>query len=246
MRTGSGLHILAAFDDDLADLRKLVSEMGLRLKAMSRLLRQAIESRNLDKAALARDEDQTVDATCRQIEQQTVLFILKHQPVASDLRLVIACIRIASDLERIGDLISNSANYLFDMEKTIKSRSLIQSLLRMIDYADGQVEKALRSFHSDNEDDALGVWLADNALDDMYNSLFRELLTYMIEKPNLISDLTHLMFIAKNVERIGDHATNIAELVRYVPTGKHFAQERPKSDNENTRQSLRQHKRRKP
>jgi phosphate transport system protein len=151
--------------------------------------------------------------------------------MASDLREVIAAIKITSDLERIGDLAKNIAKRTLVIQGDFETPPrLIQGIVRMGRLAQGQLKSVLDSCSDRNAQLAVQVWRGDEEIDEMYNSIFRELLTYMMEDPRMIGVCTHLLFIAKNIERIGDHATNVAETVYYVVTGEILMDGRPKGD----------------
>ena len=152
-----------------------------------------------------------------------------RQPMADDLRRVIGAIKIASDLERIGDLSKNIAKRALVLNRSEPMR-ITQGLAGMGRQALSQVVQVLDAYSAQDSAKARSVRMRDEAIDEMYNSLFRELLTYMMEDPRTIGLCTHLLFVAKNLERIGDHATNIAETVVYAIEGRYMTEERPKSD----------------
>jgi phosphate transport system protein len=151
--------------------------------------------------------------------------------MAQDLREIMASIHIANDLERVGDLAKNTAKRVVAIGGELQPKKLVHGVEHLSELALEQLKNVLDAYASRDLEAALGVWRRDNEIDVLYTSLFRELLTYMMEDPRNISLCTHLLFCAKNIERIGDHATNIAETLNYVITGKAMAEERPKKDN---------------
>jgi phosphate transport system protein len=186
-----------------------------------------------DHAGLARGviaDDPRLDDLQRLIEERGILTIARRQPLAVDLREVIAALRIASDLERAGDLAKNVAKRVIATTGQSQPKSAVMGIQRMSDLALAQLHDVLDAYAANDVEGALAVWRRDGAIDAMNNSLFRELLTYMMEDPRSISFCTHLLFCAKNVERIGDHTTNIAETIHYLVKGEPLAAERPKDD----------------
>jgi len=169
------------------------------------------------------------------IEENAIELIALRQPMALDLREAMTAIKIASDLERIGDLAKNiSKRSLVIFQDYETPNRLVQGLSRMGKLALGQLKLVLDAYTNRDVDMANRVWVSDEEIDEMYNSVFRELLTYMMEDPRTIGMCTHLLFVAKNIERIGDHATNIAETVGYLVTGDRMVGERPKGDKTST------------
>ncbi|OZA80122.1 MAG: phosphate transport system regulatory protein PhoU, partial [Azorhizobium sp. 39-67-5] len=171
-----------------------------------------------------------VDQIHREIEEKSILVIAKRQPVASDLRELVAAIRIASDLERIGDLAKNVSKRVLAIEGEYHPQKLVRGVEHMSELVLEQLKMVLDAYAGKDPAKAIDVWRQDSGVDTMYTSLFRELLTYMMEDPRNISVCTHLLFCAKNIERIGDHATNIAETVFYMVEGQIISDERPKAD----------------
>lgn len=224
MATSSG-HTLKAFDEDLDRLRALISEMGGLAEHAIRESMRCLVQRDLDGAARIVEDDKKLDALEIETEQRAVQLIALRAPMATDLRDVVAALKISSVVERIGDYAKNIAKrvpLLYDRD--IEPVSLMPEMAKI---ATGMVHEVLSAFVHRDADAALRVIERDKAVDDFYNSIFRTLLTYMMENPNNIGQSAHLLFIAKNVERVGDHATNIAEMVYYAATGKHIT-ERPK------------------
>jgi phosphate transport system protein len=223
-------HIVAAFDADLGELRRGIAEMG---GIAEKMLGDATSALVRDHAELARSviaEDPRLDDLQRSIEERGILTIARRQPLAVDLREVIAALRIASDLERAGDLAKNVAKRVIATTGQSQPRRAVMGVQRMSDLALGQLHDVLDAYAGNDVEAAVAVWRRDGAIDAMNNSLFRELLTYMMEDPRSISYCTHLLFCAKNIERIGDHTTNVAETIHYLVTGEPLAGERPKDD----------------
>ena len=223
-------HIVSAFDADLGELRRGIAEMG---GIAEKMLSDATSALVRDHAGLARSviaEDPRLDDLQRLIEERGILTIARRQPLAVDLREVIAALRIASDLERAGDLAKNVAKRVIATTGQSQPKRAVMGVQRMSDLALAQLHDVLDAYAANDVEGALAVWRRDGAIDAMNNSLFRELLTYMMEDPRSISYCTHLMFCAKNIERIGDHTTNVAETIHYLVLGEPLAAERPKDD----------------
>lgn len=222
-------HIVKAFDDELANLKTQIAQMGgLAEQELDQAI-EAITRRDTVLADRVIASDAKVDALELAIEERAILVIAKRAPVATDLREIMVAIRIAADLERIGDFAKNIAKRTHAMNEDYP-RSVIVGLTRMGKLALAQLQDVLDAYVQRNADKALEVWRKDEELDALYNSIFRELLTYMMEDPRTIGLCTHLLFGAKNIERIGDHCTNIAENVWYLIHGRQLAEERPKKD----------------
>lgn len=226
-------HIVSGFDTDLGELRRGIAEMG---GIAEKMLGDATLALVREDAVLAHSViavDPRLDDLQRAIEERAVLTIARRQPLAVDLREVIAALRIASDLERAGDLAKNVAKRVIATAGTVHPKSVLAGVQHMSDLALAQLHDVLDAFAVDDVEGALEVWRRDGAIDALNNSLFRELLTYMMEDPRSISFCTHLLFCAKNIERIGDHTTNIAETIHYLVTGEALSGERPKDDRSN-------------
>jgi phosphate transport system protein len=222
-------HIVRAYDEELASLKTMLAQMGGLAEEQ---LDQAIDALIRRDAALADKviaADTGIDVLERQVEEKAILLIAKRQPMARDLREIMVAIRVSSDLERIGDLAKNTAKRTHAISEA-PPRKLITGLTRMGRLAQEELKNILDAYAQDDAEKAMAVWRSDEDLDALYNSIFRELLTYMMEDPRNIGLCTHLLFGAKNLERIGDHATNIAENIHYLVTGKTIAEERPKKD----------------
>jgi phosphate transport system protein len=223
-------HILRVFDAELQELANKVAEMGgLSEKQIADSL-DALAKRDVELARRVVQTDASIDALHREIEEKAVLTIARRQPMAVDLREIVAAIRISNDLERIGDLAKNIAKRVVALEGEFHPQKLIRGLDHMTSLVLSQLKRVLDSYASRDLEMALAVWRGDEAIDAMCTSIFRELLTYMMEDPRNISFCIHLMFCAKNIERMGDHATNIAETVYYMLEGRTIAEARPKGD----------------
>ncbi|HUJ03146.1 MAG TPA: phosphate signaling complex protein PhoU [Rhizomicrobium sp.] len=222
-------HIVKAFTEQLEALATSVAQMGGLAEAQLADAIDAIAKRDTALAESTIAGDPRIDQLQQQIEDQSLKLLALRQPMAVDLRETLAAIKIASELERIGDLAKNIAKRALVLNREPPIR-LTQSLARMGRVALSQLKLVLDSYSDRDAAGAETVWKNDGEIDELYNSLFRELLTYMMEDPRTIGLCTHLLFVAKNIERTGDHATNIAETVYLMVTGKHLAMERPKAD----------------
>ncbi|MEC9461605.1 MAG: phosphate signaling complex protein PhoU [Pseudomonadota bacterium] len=223
-------HIYSAFDDELKFLMRRISEMGgLAEQMVADSVRALVNS----DAALAQkviSDDVVMDAMEREIGDKAVVTIAKRQPVASDLREIIGALRIAADLERVGDLGKSNSKRVVAIQATGVPRKLARGLEHLSDLALAQLKEVLDVYTTRSAEKAKSIRDRDEEIDAIYTSLFRELLTYMMEDPRNITSCTHLLFCAKNIERIGDHATNIAETIYYMTTGAQPEGERPKED----------------
>ena len=223
-------HMVHSFDVELNTLRRSIAEMG---GTAERMLVEATSALVRDDAALAQTviaADRRLDDLQRDIEERAVLTIARRQPLAVDLREIVSALRIAGDLERAGDLAKNTAKRVIAMTGNMHPKRVVLGVQHMSDLALGQLKDVLDAYAGNDTALAVAVWTRDGAIDALNNSLFRELLTYMMEDPRSISFCTHLLFCAKNIERIGDHTTNIAETIHYLVTGEPLAAERPKDD----------------
>jgi phosphate transport system protein len=224
-------HTAKAFDVDLQEITRLVAEMGGLAEKQIADAVDALARRDVERARRVIAADATVDSLQREIEQKAVLTIARRQPMAVDLREIVSALRVANDLERIGDLAKNIAKRVASITGDFHPQKLIRGVEHMSAMVLGQLKQVLDSHAGHDLEKALAVWKGDEEIDAMCTSLFRELLTYMMEDPRTITLCTHLLFCAKNVERIGDHATNIAETLHYLITGHTLTDERPKKDN---------------
>jgi phosphate transport system protein len=218
----SSQHIVTSFEDDLQGLSRSIAEMGGRAEDIVERSIAALLRSDPDLAHDVIDADKRVDQMHRQIEDTAVILIARRQPLAQDLRETIAAIRIANDLERIGDLGKNIAKRALAIQKESFSQTVRVGVEHLAELGLRQVKKVLDAYATHDVEKAREVCAQDQEIDAVYTSLFRELLTYMMEDPRNITMCTHLLFCAKNIERIGDHATNIAETVFYLITGEQW------------------------
>jgi phosphate transport system protein len=226
-------HTAKAFDADLQEIARKVAEMGgLAEKEIADAV-DALAKRDTDLAQRVIAADLTTDQLQREIEEKGILTIARRQPMAIDLREIVAALRLASDLERIGDLAKNIAKRVVALNGDFPPQKLIRGVEHISDLVLEQLKDVLDAFAQRDLDKAMVVWKGDDRVDAMYTSLFREMLTYMMEDPRNITFCTHLLFCAKNIERMGDHATNIAETVYYMVQGRTLTDERPKGDTTN-------------
>ena len=223
-------HIVRSYEEELALLDKKIAHMGGLAEESLGQAFEALERRDPRLAAAVIQSDKQIDQLQKDIEEQLVTMIARRQPMANDLRQIMAGLRIASDLERIGDLAKNTAKRALAISQEPYPKPLMSGLRNMVERALRQLKDVLDAYAGRNSDLALTVWRDDEQIDAMYNSVFRELLTYMMEDPRNIGLCTHLLFGAKNIERIGDHTTNIAENVHYLVKGATIADDRPKDD----------------
>jgi phosphate transport system protein len=223
-------HIVTSFDDELNGLAQRIAEMGGLAEQGVADAVAALVGRDVEKAQRVIASDERIDKLQHDIEESAVLMIARRQPMARDLREIMAAIHIAIDLERVGDLAKNTAKRVIAIESNFGSQRLVAGVEHMAELSLTQLKEILDAFASRDLAAARNVWQRDNEIDAMYTSLFRELLTYMMEDPRNITFCTHLLFCAKNIERIGDHATNIAENLHYLITGQTLNEARPKQD----------------
>lgn len=222
-------HTVSEFDAELGDIRGAILEMGRLARGQVNGGVAALLVGHGERARELLAEDQRIDELQQEIEEKVFRIIARRQPVAHDLRQVIAAMRTANDLERIGDLGTNIAKRTLALESS-PHRRLVPGLERLRELVVRQLTGVMEAWASENASAAEAIWHADVQIDATYTSLFRELLTYMMEDPRNIGACTHLLFCAKNMERIGDHVTNIAEIIMYLVNGELPQQERPKQD----------------
>jgi phosphate transport system protein len=217
MATTAG-HTLKAFDVDLDRLRALISQMGGLAEHAIRESMRCLVQRDLEGALRIVENDKKLET-----ERRAIHILALRAPMAGDLREIVAAMKISSVVERIGDYAKNIAKRVPSLENSgaIEPLSLLPEMARI---ATEMVHDVLTAFVERDADAAVRVCARDQAVDDFYNSIFRTLLTYMMENPQNIGQSAHLLFVAKNIERIGDHATNIAEMVYYAATGQHMAE----------------------
>ena len=216
-------HTVKAFDQDIGELRGLISQMGGLAEQAIHDAMKALSRGDLALAKEVRKKDKAIDAIEAEVERLAVRVIALRAPMADDLREVVAALKIAAVVERIGDYAKNIAKRvpLIDSHGEIEPLSVLPAMATL---AAALVHDVLDAFAARDADAAVSVCERDKAVDDFYNSLFRVLVTHMMENPKTIGQVAHLLFIAKNLERVGDHATNVAEMVYYAATGTHMAE----------------------
>jgi len=223
-------HTAKAFDVDLQDLARMVAEMGGLAEKQIADSVSALARRDTVLAQRITAADVNIDALQSEIEEKSVLTIARRQPMAVDLREIVGALRLANDLERIGDLAKNIAKRVIALNSEFPPPKLIRGVERMTNLVLGQMKAVLDAYARRDDAKAMAVWRGDEEIDAVCTSVHRELLTYMMEDPRNISFCIHLLFCAKNVERMGDHATNIAETVHYIIEGRPITDARPKGD----------------
>jgi phosphate transport system protein len=223
-------HTAKAFDVDLQELTRMVAEMGGLAEKQIADAVDALARRDADRAQRTVASDPGIDALQAEIEERAVLTIARRQPMAVDLREIVGALRVSNDLERIGDLAKNIGKRVLALDGEFHPPKLIRGVEHMGALVLTQLKEVLDSYAGHDLKKAMVVWNGDEEIDAMCTSLFRELLTYMMEDPRNITFCIHLMFCAKNIERMGDHATNIAETVYYMIEGHAIADQRPKGD----------------
>ena len=227
-------HTVRAFDDDLRFLSSRIATMGGQAERMVAEAVQALVNADTELAEQVIASDAILDERQREIDEKALSVIARRQPLAQDLREIIGAIRISADLERVGDLGKNIAKRVVAATEAGRPVRLFRGLEALAELSLAQLKEILDAYGSRSIDRIDHVRNGDEQIDAMYTSLFRELLTYMMEDPRNISPCTHLLFCAKNIERIGDHATNIAEALYYIVTGEQIPFERRKEDNSHT------------
>ena len=222
-------HIIKSYDEELGRLNKMIVEMGGLAESQLAAAIDAVMKRDSDLAASVIEGDTKVDQLERELDNLAIRLLALRQPMARDLREIVVALKIGSDLERICDYAANVAKRSIALSQSPPLQP-VYALPRMARLALVLVKEVIDAFVERDTDKALAVWNRDEELDEMYASLFREFLTYMMEDPRIIGACTHLLFMAKNIERIGDHATNIAEYVYFLVHGTPLEQVRPKGD----------------
>jgi phosphate transport system protein len=222
-------HFVKSYDQELKRLRSMITQMGGIVESQVALAADAIMHRDAAAATRAVEEDPKVDALEREVESFVIRLLALRQPVAGDLRQIVAALKITGDLERIGDYAANVAKRSIVLAQFTLPYSLA-GLAHLAHLVQAQLKSIIDALGDSDADKAVEVWRSDLVVDDIYNAIFRELITYMMEDPRNITPCTHLLFIAKNLERIGDHATNIAENLYYAVKGETLPDTRPKGD----------------
>jgi len=223
-------HILKRFDEELERLNSTINEMGGLTESQFAKALTAVRDRDTAIAEEVIADDARVDALDVAVQEQTVKLLALRQPMAIDLRVVLSSIKIAAALERIADYAKNTAKRSIVLTQGSAPPSAVAGIDRLGRLVRSALKDVLDAFADDDVGKARDVWNRDEEIDQVYTGLFRELLTYMMEDPRNISFCIHLMFCAKNIERIGDHATNIAETVFYMIEGQQILDKRPKGD----------------
>jgi phosphate transport system protein len=221
-------HIVHSYDQELEELGQKIAEMGGIAEKMLSDAMDALADCDTRLAQATIDRDPRLDMLQREIEEKAILAIARRQPVAVDLREIIATIRISGDLERVGDLAKNIAKRAIRIANDVRIPRAIIGLRSMHDTAAILLKDVLDAYAQRDPERARKVWQFDSDLDSLEDSVFRDLLTFMMEDARNISFCTHLLFCSKNLERIGDHATNISETVVYLVTGETLPMDRPK------------------
>ncbi|MBD3837060.1 phosphate signaling complex protein PhoU [Brevundimonas sp.] len=222
-------HTVKAYGDELNQITAEVARMGGLAEAQVADAIDSVARRDIALARAVVERDLKLDALHRDIEKKAIRLIALRQPVASDLRKALGAIKMASDLERTGDLAKNIAKRALILAEAQPMQPLTRSIERMGRLVSNRLRDVLDAYTASEIDRAVAVWQTDDEVDEHYNALFRELLTYMMGDPRTIGACTHLLFMAKNLERIGDHATNIAETVHYEITGDEILGDRPRA-----------------
>ncbi len=223
-------HTTKAFDADLQEITRKVAEMGGMAERQIADATRALVERDTDLAEQVIATDPAIDAMQHEIEEKAILTIARRQPMAVDLREIIGAMRVCNDLERIGDHAKHIGKRVVALDLDLHPQRLIRGVDHMASLVSTQLKQVLDAYASHDLATALVVWNGDEEVDALCVSLFRELLTYMMEDPRNITFCMHLMFCAKDIERIGDHATNIAETVYYMIEGRPITDQRPKGD----------------
>ena len=222
-------HLVKSYDQELKRLQAMMAQMGGMVEEQVAHAAEAIMEHDTVMATQVVASDPQVDALEREIEQFVIRMLALRQPMASDLRHIVAALKITGDLERIGDYAANVAKRSIVLSQ-FKLPYSLAGLAHMARMVQAQLKAVIDAMANSDTEKAVEVWRSDQAVDDIYNAIFRELITYMMEDPRNITPCTHLLFIAKNLERIGDHATNVAETVYYAVKGEVLPDTRPKGD----------------
>ena len=223
-------HTVRAYEEELEALTAELSRMGGLAEVEVGDAIRAIARRDVALAQAVIGRDARLDEIEVDIERRAIRLIALRQPVADDLRRTVAALKISMNLERCGDLAKNIAKRALVIAEADPITPLTRSIERMGELVSARLKDVLDAFAARDVDRAKAVWQRDQEVDEHYDSIFRELLTYMMADPRTITSCAHLLFVAKNLERIGDHATNIAELILYEVTGEAITDQRPKID----------------
>ena len=222
-------HTVKSYDEELAHLTNIIARMGGMAEAQFSSALQSLAKRDSELASRVVAGDARIDELEQEVQQFTVRMLALRQPVASDLRHVVATLKISSEIERVGDYAANVAKRALVLNH-LPAVSPVGAVLHLAHLVQEILKDVLDAYIERDVEKAVAVWNRDEEVDDMYTGLFRELLTYMMEDPRTITACSHLMFMAKNIERIGDHATNIAEVLHFVVVGTTIKGARPKGN----------------
>ena len=223
-------HIVKDFNEELSQLDNLLAEMGGLCEAQLSKAMEAMVKRDVDLASAVIEGDRKIDDLEKQVDSLAINLIALRQPMAADLRMIIASLKVANNLERVGDYAKNIGKRTIALSKSPVISNTANSIQRMSTMVEGMIKNALDALINRDSQRAKDVRISDQEVDQMHSSLFKELLTFMAEDPESISTCTHLLFIAKNLERVGDHMTSVAEQIVFIVEGEILDDERPKKD----------------
>ena len=223
-------HIVKAYDDELDQLDKLIAEMGGLCEVQLSQAVEAMVKGDVELASRVIDNDKIIDDMEYQVDSQAINLIALRQPMAEDLRMIIAALKVATNLERVGDYAKNIAKRTITLSQSAHVRSTATTIARMSGLVQNMIKNVLDAYLARDAELAEDIRQRDQEVDQIHSSLFRELLTYMMEDPRNITSCTHQLFIAKNIERIGDHITGVAEQIIFVVRGEAPSEDRPKDD----------------
>tara|TARA_B100000700_G_scaffold180469_1_gene199212 strand:- start:1099 stop:1803 length:705 start_codon:yes stop_codon:yes gene_type:complete len=223
-------HIVKDFNEELSQLDNLLAEMGGLCEAQLSRAMEAMVKRDVDLASAVIEGDRRIDDLEKQVDSLAINLIALRQPMAADLRMIIASLKVANNLERVGDYAKNIGKRTIALSKSPVISNTANSIQRMSTMVEGMIKNALDALINRDSQRAKDVRISDQEVDQMHSSLFKELLTFMAEDPESISTCTHLLFVAKNLERVGDHMTSVAEQIVFIVEGEILDDERPKKD----------------
>ena len=223
-------HIVKDFNEELSQLDNLLAEMGGLCEAQLSKAMEAMVKRDVDLASAVIEGDRRIDDLEKQVDSLAINLIALRQPMAADLRMIIASLKVANNLERVGDYAKNIGKRTIALSKSPVISNTANSIQRMSTMVEGMIKNALDALINRDSQRAKDVRISDQEVDQLHSSLFKELLTFMAEDPESISTCTHLLFVAKNLERVGDHMTSVAEQIVFIVEGEILDDERPKKD----------------
>ena len=223
-------HIVKDFNEELSQLDNLLAEMGGLCEAQLSKAMEAMVKRDVDLASAVIEGDRRIDDLEKQVDSLAINLIALRQPMAADLRMIIASLKVANNLERVGDYAKNIGKRTIALSKSPVISNTANSIQRMSTMVEGMIKNALDALINRDSQRPKDVRISDQEVDQMHSSLFKELLTFMAEDPESISTCTHLLFVAKNLERVGDHMTSVAEQIVFIVEGEILDDERPKKD----------------